>query len=430
MKTISGLSFIALGLLGTWQMLLFLCSVWYLVTSCREKRRLNPVLRSLPGFLMVIFNYFSFQFTADAISPYGVRDWVKRLEMPYQNAPVILVISACLVMTVIEVILIRSGIHWYRTHITSGSIKEAIETLPVGVCAYEGSGKITLKNTTMEQLCRRLTGQALLNGNEFAKALEEGRAGLIDRTVELPDFGVWSFEKDRIGDKKSEYSLLVAYNVTEAYRKTQTLNEKRRTVEELNEKLTEYNRRVEAVTAEKERLSAKIRIHDELGADMLMIKHNLLNPGEDKEKEKEEILRRANRNVAFLLQKDAADKDEYEVVLKTAKALGVTVSVDGELPAREPGKHVIATAMHECLTNTLRHAHGDLLNVRITETENGTEVSLTNNGTQPTGEIREKGGLSALRVLAEKAGGTMAVRTEPQFVLTVTIPKEENGYGI
>ncbi|MCQ2424818.1 MAG: hypothetical protein MJ070_01615 [Lachnospiraceae bacterium] len=428
MKTVSELSFTALGILGTWQMLLFLGSVWYLVMNCREKRWTKPIIGCLLSSLMVVFNYFSFQFSADTISPFGVHDWVKRAEMPYAKAPSILVISVCAVMTVIEVLLLRSSLRWYRTHITSGSIKEAIETLPVGVCAYEDSGKVTLKNTTMEQLCRRLTGQALLNGTVFSRALEEERNGLVERTVELPGFGVWSFEKDRIGEKNDEYSLLVAYNVTEAYRKTQTLNEKRRTLEELNDKLTEYNRRIETVVAERERLAAKIRIHDELGADMLLIRHCLTSSGD--EKEKEEILYRANRNVSFLLEKDEAHADEYEMVLKTAKELGVTVAIDGVLPGTEPQKHVVATAMHECLTNTLRHAHGDMLHISITETEYGTAVTLTNNGIQPTGEIREKGGLSALRALAEKAGGTMTVGIEPVFALTVTLPKEEKEYGI
>ena len=59
-------------------------------------------------------------------------------------------------------------------------------------------------------------------------------------------------------------------------------------------------------------------------------------------------------------------------------------------------------------------------------TESGTEyaVVLTNNGKQPKGEIEEGGGLSGLRTMTENVGGRMTVESVPNFVLTITVPKE------
>ena len=105
-------------------------------------------------------------------------------------------------------------------------------------------------------------------------------------------------------------------------------------------------------------------------------------------------------------------------------ANGVTLVLDGPLPAREPFKHILATAMHECLTNTLRHAHGDTLYLTVRDREDGLTVVFTNNGTQPETPVQERGGLTALRKLTEEAGGTMEVVSQPAITVTLKLPKE------
>ena len=76
------------------------------------------------------------------------------------------------------------------------------------------------------------------------------------------------------------------------------------------------------------------------------------------------------QNVSFLMKDlPAGTRDECELMIDTASRLGVTVFVTGTIPDCEPQRHILATAIHECFTNTLRHAHGNELYMNIEDDE-------------------------------------------------------------
>lgn len=52
----------------------------------------------------------------------------------------------------------------------------------------------------------------------------------------------------------------------------------------------------------------------------------------------------------------------------------------GNLTELEPQRHIIVTGIHECLTNTIRHAGGDELYIKIDESDTEFRVEITNNG--------------------------------------------------
>ena len=412
MMPISSLSMLAFGILDSWQMAQFWLCVYILIVGLRDRRHINSGLRNGIMLLLCAVHYTVFQcsvaFTAQNSHSAIVLSVVER----YVALPVLLVVGVCLVLTVVEVYLFFSMRRWYNTHITSASIKETIETLPVGICAFEPSGKITLKNKTMEQLCRSLTGLPLLSGNELVHTLSEKKSDLTDFAVSLPDAGVWSFTKDEIHHKSGDFTLLIAYNVTEAYQKTQMLAQRQKTVEELNEKLLAYNKQIEQVITQQEILNAKVRIHDELGASLLGIRRYLVSGGT--EAERADMLERLRENVRFL-QQEAAPRveDEYSLILSTAEDLGVIVRINGMMPQSQPNKHILATAIHECFTNILRHTNGDTLFVEIREGDNTFTARFTDNNTRPVSAVAETGGLRSLRDLTEGAGGPWKLPRNP-----------------
>jgi signal transduction histidine kinase len=93
--------------------------------------------------------------------------------------------------------------------------------------------------------------------------------------------------------------------------------------------------------------------------------------------------------------------------------------IDGKLPEDDVWKQVTASALHECLTNTFRHACGDTVYTKVTEDEDGRRLIFTNNGNPPEGPIEERGGLKSLRKIAEDAGFTMDIETGEGFRLTL-----------
>lgn len=429
MRPVSSLSLLTLGFVGSWQILLFWLSVYILVFGIRDKRRMVPAKRNLLLILLCFVNYTLFQCTIDFTAQKSVTQTMIRITEGYAALPALCLIAVCAALTVLEISLVLSMHRWYDTHITSASIKETIETLPVGICAYEPSGKIMLRNKTMEQICRNLTGSPLLNGIEFVQTLEEKKSDLSNFVMPLPDYSVWSFTKDEICNENTCFTLLIAYNVTEAYQKTQVLEQRQKAVQALNRELVAYNRKIEQITAQQEILNAKVRIHDELGSGLLAIKRCLVTGSTDRQRA--ELLERLKGNIRFLQEGAvSAEQDEYALILSTAEDLGVSVQIIGTLPQTQPEKHIMATAIHECFTNIIRHTDCDTLNIIITEDTQYFTARFTDNNTRPVGEIAETGGLSSLRDLVEHAAATMKITTDPRFCLTLSFPKEVEKNGL
>ena len=64
------------------------------------------------------------------------------------------------------------------------------------------------------------------------------------------------------------------------------------------------------------------------------------------------------------------------------------------------------------------------LYITLEASAGGHTAHFRNDGSCPTKEIVEGGGLSSLRRKIEEAGGRMTVGSTPSFVLTVTLPGE------
>ena len=346
-----------------------------------------------------------------------------------------LLLGILLVLTAAEALLFRDVLIYEHTHINAMSVKEAMDSLPSGICFFTPNGKVRMVNRAMEDFCRAAVGVALLDGRRFRDRLFSGDilpgcefvpAGDTPVIV-LPDGSARavSLREDPYDD--TTVYLLTADDITEIYRKTTELRKKQREISVLNDRLAALNREIVDLTAQREILNAKVRIHDEVGSNLLALKRYILEGGT--EGELRSLHTRLRRSVSLIrTEPTAVTRDEYELMFRTAETLGVHIRITGELPQTEPQKHVLATAIHECVTNTLRHAHGteiaiDCSMVPAPEGERIRAV-FTNNGQQPTEEIREKGGLRSLRTMTEDLGGTMRVRALPHFSITLELPKE------
>lgn len=184
------------------------------------------------------------------------------------------------------------------------------------------------------------------------------------------------------------------------------------------DRMAELSEAVAQYTIEKEILNAKIRIHDELGK-MLLTAERYLRDGK---RDKSALIEEWRRNNRLLLNEtpDEPPPDGYAYMLKVAKDVGMRVVVDGTLPEDLAEKEVVTAAIHECLTNTIRHAKGSLLSITAREDR----VVFTNDGRQPDAEITESGGLLSLRRLAERSGMEMEIESVPRFRLTLYRRKE------
>lgn len=136
------------------------------------------------------------------------------------------------------------------------------------------------------------------------------------------------------------------------------------------------------------------------------------------------------RTVSVLKREsEIADNDDRLTALtEAANAVGVRLELSGKMPGDKTAGRIAAAAIHECLTNTVKHAGGDSLNVQLIPVGNDIRITITNNGKPPEKPIVETGGLNDLRKTVEMHGGTMDIHTEGGFMLTITINKEPKIY--
>lgn len=320
--------------------------------------------------------------------------------------------------------------HYIRTRekrsVTPLTIKEAVDTLPVGLAFYEDSGLVRLSNTEINRLAATLTGHSLRNGNEFWDSLtgsdDRNVQNLADGTmlISLKDGMTYVLKRDSILLKGSMIRTLSAHDVTQEYTLNLELEQKKAMVSELNHRLRDLESNITAMTIEKEILESKIRVHDGWAGCLMRAKQYLEDKGTVTA---EEVLSSWKNNV---FQQEAAKKEEnissrYDEILESAKVLGIKINITGHLPENERIAKIVLQAMTTCLSNTACHTDGSNLFIDISESAQNVLIRFTDDGTTPVKEIRESGGLLNLRRSVERRGGNMTIECEPRFTLSIEL---------
>lgn len=411
-----------------------------LINASIVQRRYGRLALTIPvllcSFLMMecVLEYEEYLFN-DGITDMSPREF--EILETFSEIPYITLVFLCLIYIAAEIGENMNIVYWGNHHISPISVKEAIDSMPAGVCSFRPDGRLLLVNRAMNRFGRKVTGNVITDGVSFEQCLACGalmpgcnRVELGDKQFILADDGsAYSVSAQYIKNEDEVIRLLTVSDMTEEYRKYTDLLENQNKVRELNERLTKYNSEIVALASDREVLNAKVKIHDEMGSGLLAIKHYLKTGGTVEEREN--IIERLRRNIVFLQHAPQENViDEYALMIGTAGELGVSIEIDGDLPQEEPLKHIVATAIHECLTNTLRHAKGNEIRITVTDSKDRVRITFMNNGTQPEHEITEKGGLASLRVLTEQSGGSMKVLSMPEFAVVLSLPKGEMIYAI
>lgn len=327
----------------------------------------------------------------------------------------------------ITIVLIRNR----KNTISKMSIKEAFDDLPCGICFYEASGVTRLVNSRRNDFSIRITGEYLLNGKKFISILTDEnikRNSLSHQEEEeyiiSLDDHVYSFRRreHQLSDK-SLYEI-IATDITRKHQLSRELNKKNKELSSFNKRMRQYGETIEELTIEKETLSAKRNIHDKLGKLLILSRQSL---DKDRTEEEKEVLLSTWKNtlIAFESMKENESNDTYDELFKAAKDIGISIIFSGRRPESRKGKKIAAKAIIECMTNTIKHAKGNEVYVSFKERNRFIEIQITNNGEQPKEEIKEGGGLSSLRLLIEREGGSMQIISFPRFEMNITIEKGE-----
>ncbi len=427
---------------GIVQMLLVTASAWMFVRAC-SLRLSKKILAFTFLFLSVQILFLQAVSDVTVVMTTGKKGTL--LARVAGHGP------AGLVLSVLAVSVLTGIFQWLflykksRDMITTRSIKESIDLLPDGVCFSTDRGMPILMNSRMRQLCTEFTGEGLMDTEKFWRDLRNGnvRKGirpLKQREAAFIDTNgqVWDFRRSRLsygGEKVTEIS---AVNITTQYHLHKELVARYERLNDVNSRLHHFSEEVEKVTREKEILAAKIKLHDEIGRSLLILRSYLTEtpekstqtetPGKCTQTEKRDRSRLLPlwQYIVTSMQEGTILKEREDSLLllkKEAADFNVDIFLEGLLPANPSVRNVIFAAVRECAGNTAKHARGDRLFITIHDTEENTEVFITNNGNAPGGSIHETGGLKNLRKMVEERGGSMQIKSSPVFVLHLCFPE-------
>lgn len=340
------------------------------------------------------------------------------------GTPVLLIVLGIILITVLTVMWIVNFIKWDRHNITLISVKEAVDDMEAGIVCSNEDGVPVLVNPKMEELCEYVTRKPLLDANSFWESIRTNnlRSGceVIDQgntlLLKIPNGKIFKINKRRINVDDVNLYEYFATDITNMYKASIELREGNERLERMNDRMRNLNDTITRVTIEKEVLNMKIRVHDNLGQSLLEAKR-FLKTGDGN---LTEIIDNLKNNINLIdTGNESQNNDDYKLMFKTAKDVGVNIIVTGLLPQDQERKRIISTAMHECITNTIRHAGGDELYIKISEKTGSLIAEFTNNGKPPEKKIRLSGGLDMLRCMVEDYGGVMKVESAPIFRLII-----------
>ena len=344
-----------------------------------------------------------------------------------KDVPWIMVALVIVVIFAAEVLCLVAVNRAGRDKLSPGSVKESLDALPDGVCFFSEDGRILLSNRRMQHISSDITGIGILNGEKLWRCIEEKSVKTVvsDGLVILTsDSKVWNVRRSEIEAEGNRINEIVALDVTEQYELRRELEERNERLNSVNERLRIFSRDMSRLTAEKELLDAKIKVHDDLGRSLLAFRAYLT--AEPSKRDRSKLLP-LWRYVISVMKKETVPSEEWDAIEKTAESLHIQIEINGDLPAGLADlpvsgevRSAIMAAIRECLTNTARHARGDRLFVLIkcgADAPHGIRIEITNNGRAPLVPIQEAGGLSNLRHMVEREGGIMTIESSPQFLL-------------
>lgn len=324
--------------------------------------------------------------------------------------------------------LVHSLRRYRNTHLSPDDIKEALDWLPVAVCIAEQDGTVLLSNLAMNDLVQGITGNPLTDLQQFWETVtaqgEQQDSGYI---VPVKDDRCYLFTQAPLtlpqGDSVQTFVRCIASDMTAKYRIRQELSGKNKHLKEVQARMKAVAAREHSLIAAREIMHARMSVHNQMGGLLLSAKYYLDHP---ENMDETQLLNLLKYNNSFLLgasEQPEQQPDAVSEAMQAAGRIGVTVSIKGAIPEHSGFRALLAQAIEQCAANTVRHAGGDRVTVRITARESQITAAFTNNGRPPASPVKATGGLAMLRTHTEQAGGDMAIESEPVFRLTLTIPK-------
>lgn len=319
-------------------------------------------------------------------------------------------------------------------------IKKAIDSYPGGICFSALDGRVILANEKMNKLILELTGHTILNAKvtweELANFASNGKAEKLTQSwlpkdpdkesihqqlfFRFSDSSVWRFELRFLDSNTVQ---IEAAEITELYRLSEELYENTIRLQDMQKRQKALLDSIVEVNLNKEILTAKMHIHDELGHCLLATTKAIT---EDSLAENADTLRKSwNSTIQDFSNISTVwtvpDFSLQSELMQVAELIGCKVVFLGEQPKSRKALQLLYAAIREALTNAVRHANATELMVKIEQDEKSYHIEISDNGSVSVSSITEGNGLSALRQRLEQEGDSLEVCCNGSVSLLVDI---------
>ncbi len=377
-------------------LLLLVCAALMIcmLQSAQQKETRRYILWSLPAFLA------SFILTAGTE---GYRNEFQPGKHATAWAMFIARVPVWAFAAVFALSIAAAGCAWtytarrLRRSLTVQSICEGLDQLPDGVAYSADNGVPLLVNIKMHEICTAAIGAGMTDSRYLQRRLANGELHegcRLERNADgthllLGDGTVWDLRERKIRTRFGAVTELLAFNITDFYRGNEELRQRNSRLAAVNARLRDYTGRLNKIVRGKEILAAKIRLHDDLGSAVLAIRAYLSQPNGSRD-----TLLPLLKTPVFLIgcdeDPDDGSGDLLTALENAAAAIGMKIVFDGTPP--EKHRELLAVAIHECLTNTVKHANGSRLTVKSRCADGRYETEITNDGAPPSGDIKKPAG--------------------------------------
>lgn len=312
-----------------------------------------------------------------------------------------------------------------KKHALRWAVKEALDTLPSAVCYFTAAGNVKLCNTAMCDLIRKITQNDLQTLDELNEALDScnQNTGVIreGNLFLFPDGHAWQYSVDKVTAADGRiYTEAVLSDVTELYEKRQKLQRQSRELKKMYRELKILSANVLEMTREEEILNLKSRLHDQMNMGVAAIRQ-ILRQNTTSE-ENAAAIAQFRRAIQVLQEENAYPQGDIAEFIRDAEVSGIRVEITGDFPEEKEVLHLLLPALREACVNAARHADASVLYITAERKSNAMRLLLTNDGRQPQQEVIPRGGLVDLGRMLAEAGGKIEIQSQPQFLLTVTLP--------
>ena len=199
---------------------------------------------------------------------------------------------------------------------------------------------------------------------------------------------------------------------------TMEMMNKRQQLFKNNEELTLKLKSLANIKREKEILTMRGHLHDDLAQKLAILHMFILND------ESNNLVELKNMISMFKINPEEAYKEEdVNDLIHILAEVGIKLSIEGEYPKEVEIQKFLNKVIKETTTNAIRHGKANNILINITNDNKNYCFSITNDGIIPE-NIAYGNGLNSIIKEIEQFNGSIKIDTNSCFKITLNIPKE------